>query len=96
MDRRTTSQSRDVGVRELKIRASEIVRAVRRSGARYTITYRGRPVGVLLAVDEAGPAGAKGDASARAWDDLMRLGARIGRGWRGRRASTRILSDMRR
>ena len=42
-----------VGVRELKARASEIIRAVRERRARYVITYRGRPVGVLLPLDEA-------------------------------------------
>jgi len=43
----------DVGVRELKARASEIIRNVRERRARYVITYRGRPVGVLLPLDEA-------------------------------------------
>ena len=43
----------EIGIRELKARASEIVRAVREHRARYTITYRGRPVGVLLPLDEA-------------------------------------------
>ena len=41
----------DVGVRELKIRASEIVRDVRERRARYVITYRGRPVGVLAPLE---------------------------------------------
>ena len=37
----------EIGVRELKVHASEIVRAVRDARARYIITYRGHPVGVL-------------------------------------------------
>ena len=41
-----------VGIRELKNRTSEIVRAVRERGARYIVTYQGRPVGLLLPVDE--------------------------------------------
>lgn len=41
-----------VGVRELKNRTSEIVRAVRERGAQYIVTHQGRPVGVLLPVDE--------------------------------------------
>ena len=41
-----------VGVRELKNRTSEIVRAVRERGARYIVTHQGRPVGLLLPVDE--------------------------------------------
>jgi len=41
-----------VGVRELKNRASEIIRAVREEKAEYIITYQGRPVGLLLPLDE--------------------------------------------
>ena len=41
-----------VGVRELKNRTSEILRAVREEGAEYVITYQGRPSAVLLPVDE--------------------------------------------
>jgi len=40
-----------VGVRELKNRASEILRAVREEGAEYIITYQGRPSAVLLPID---------------------------------------------
>ena len=42
-----------VGVRELKNRATEIVRHVREDRAEYIITYYGRPVAVLLSVEEA-------------------------------------------
>ena len=35
----------DIGVRELKTHASEIVRNVREQRARYVVTYRGQPVG---------------------------------------------------
>ena len=41
-----------VGVRELKNRASEVLRAVREEGAQYLITRHGRPVAILLPVDE--------------------------------------------
>lgn len=41
-----------VGVRELKNRTSEILRAVREEGAEYIITYQGRPAAVLLPIDE--------------------------------------------
>jgi len=42
-----------VGVRELKNRTSEILRAVREDGAEYLITRQGHPVAILLPVDEA-------------------------------------------
>jgi len=41
-----------VGVRELKNRTSEIIRAVREEKAEYIVTYQGRPVGLLLPLDE--------------------------------------------
>jgi prevent-host-death family protein len=41
-----------VGIRELKNRASEIIRAVRERGAQYIVTRRGHPVGLLLPIDE--------------------------------------------
>jgi prevent-host-death family protein len=41
-----------VGVRELKNRTSEILRAVREEGAEYVITYQGRRSAVLLPLDE--------------------------------------------
>jgi len=41
-----------VGIRELKNRTSEIVRAVRERGVQYVVTHQGHPVGILLPVDE--------------------------------------------
>lgn len=88
----------DVGVRELKIRASEIVRAVRERRARYTITYRGRPVGVLLPLVEPSAAGAlpDGESGQAVWDELTEMGEEIGRGWQSDMSSFELLSQMRR
>jgi prevent-host-death family protein len=88
----------DIGVRDLKIRASEIIRNVRERRARYIITYRGRPVGLLLPLGEANSASLP-DASepgTAAWDELTRLGEEIGRGWRSPLSSAELLSEMRR
>jgi prevent-host-death family protein len=88
----------DVGVRELKARASEIIRDVRERRARYVITYRGRPVGLLMPLDEARAASLPlaGESATAAWDELTRLGEEIGRGWRSPLTSAELLSDMRR
>lgn len=88
----------DIGVRELKTHASEIVRNVRERNARYVITYRGRPVGLLVPLDRAGPAelAPMGESAAPAWEELTRLGEEIGRGWRSSLTSTELLSAMRR
>ena len=88
----------DVGVRELKAHASEIIREVREERARYVITYRGRPVGMLVPLEEPGsralPVTEPSDATA--WETLTRLGEEIGREWRSPLTSTELLSEMRR
>jgi prevent-host-death family protein len=88
----------DIGVRELKIHASEIVRDVRERRARYTITYRGQPVGVLMPLEqsETTPPASTGESTAPAWDELIRLGKEIGHGWNSPSTSTELLSDIRR
>ena len=84
-------------VRELKARASEMLRHVSGERARYIITYRGKAVAILAPLDLAA-AEAEGppDAAGGAWDELVRLRTQIGRGWRGRRSSADLLSRMRR
>lgn len=88
----------DVGVRELKTHASEIVRNVRENRARYVITYRGRPVGVLLPLEETpeiqAPVG--GEAGATVWEELSELGEEIGQGWQSPLSGAELLSEMRR
>jgi prevent-host-death family protein len=84
---------REVGVRELKTRASEIVRAVRDEHARYTVTYRGRPVGLLVPLPDPGYEDSDETTN---WSELQRLGEEIGRGWVSPLTSGEILSEMRR
>lgn len=86
----------EIGVRELKTHASEIVRSVREERARYVITQRGRPVAVLLPLDEPLAQAVASEVSGTVWDDLTRLGEAIGRGWQSSQSSTELLSEMRR
>ena len=88
----------EVGVRELKARASEIIREVREQRTRYVITHRGRPVGLLIPLEESGASALPvlGEPTSAAWDELVRLGEEIGRGWRSPLTSTELLSEMRR
>ncbi len=88
----------EIGVRELKTNASEIIREVRERRARYTVTYRGRPVGLLIPLEEVGSAAllATGEPTTAAWDELVRLGEDIGRGWRSPLTGAELLSEMRR
>ena len=71
---------------------------MRDQGARYLITYRGRPVGVLLPLEETGTqkvTPVSGEKTA-AWEELIRLGEEIGRGWQSPLTSVELLSEMRR
>ena len=87
----------EIGVRELKTRASEIIRKVRDRRARYVITYRGRPVGLLLPLEEPDLEERLLDkAAADPWEELTQLGQEIGRGWRADQTSAEILAAMRR
>lgn len=43
----------EIGIRELKSQASEIVRAVREERAEYVVTLRGKPVAMIVPFEEA-------------------------------------------
>lgn len=89
---------RDIGVRELKTHASEIVRNVRKRRARYVITYRGRPIGMLTPLEQAPIVGSDSVAESAdvVWAELTRLGEQISQGWRSPQTSAELLSTMRR
>ena len=91
-----------VGVRELKNQATEIVRQVREEQAEYVITYYGRPVAVLLPVDEewlneearrAADAARPGEEIAA---DLEALRQEIERGWKSDETGVELVSEQRR
>jgi prevent-host-death family protein len=83
----------DIGVRKLKIHASEIIRNVKEKRARYIVTHRGRPVAAIIPIEEvqSGPEGGKS-----VWDELVSLGQRISQNWESERSSTELLTRMRR
>ena len=83
----------DVGVRELKTRASELVRTLREGRARYTVTYRGRAVAVLLPVEDVASPEL---VSADPWKELVALGAELSTAWTADQSSAELLSEMRR
>jgi prevent-host-death family protein len=87
-----------VGVRELKTHASEIIRAVREERARYLITYRGRPVGLLIPLDEVPEPPTEGGQASNsdAWNELTQLGIEIGQNWGADESPAEILSGTRR
>lgn len=63
-----------VGIRELRQRASEIVRQVAEQGETYEITDRGRPAGLLIAPRSSGLAELERRGLVRRADgDLLRI-----------------------
>lgn len=83
----------EVGVRELKAKASEILLAVREQQARYTITYRGEPVAVLLPIEQAPEQ--KRDA-ADVWAELDRLSEEIFANRESDKTLSELITEMRR
>ena len=82
-----------IGVRELKIHASEIVRKVKEKRMRYIVTHRGHPVAAIIPIEEVQPGS---ESRTSAWDELVLLGQQICQNWQSKQSSTEILSDMRR
>ena len=70
-----------VGVRELRQRASEIVRLVRERGEEVEITYRGEPVARLVPLRQQISEQEKRRASEEAWARLDELAQEISAAW---------------
>ena len=85
---------KDIGIRELKSQASHLVRQVAEDHVTYTITRRGRPVGILAPADFV-PAAARGKPDA-AWDRLVALAEQLAAVPPGRKSSLKALAEMRR
>lgn len=83
----------EIGIRELKAHASDVVRAVQEQRARYVVTQRGKPVAAIIPMDAVLP---EKNNSAESWDRLMEIRARLGKGKKNKKNSIEILSEMRR
>jgi len=84
----------EIGIRDLKAKASELVRHVAEDHAVYTITRRGRPVGVLAPTDYVPHARtAKND---EAWDRLEEMWRRFDASPPPKKSALQELFDMRR
>ncbi|RIK31302.1 MAG: hypothetical protein DCC56_03705 [Anaerolineae bacterium] len=86
-------KTEEIGIRELKSRASEVVRAVKEERARYVITQRGKPVATIIPMDAVLPEKKSDD---EVWDRLMQLGEQISKGWKNEKSAVETLSEMRR
>ncbi|MCY3708312.1 MAG: type II toxin-antitoxin system Phd/YefM family antitoxin [Caldilineaceae bacterium] len=85
---------RAIGVRELKTHASEIMRKVREERVSYTITYRGKPVGVLLPLEENGDVAQEKEQDP--WSKLEKIREKMALMPRPEKTLAEALSEMRR
>ncbi|MBL8063777.1 MAG: type II toxin-antitoxin system Phd/YefM family antitoxin [Anaerolineales bacterium] len=89
---RKQKKMEEIGIRELKARASDVVRAVKEQRARYVITQRGVPVAVIIPMDAVPPEKNNGEALQK----MMELRKKLGKNVRNKKNSIDILSEMRR
>ena len=92
MKKKKQARTEEIGIRELKSRASEVVRAVKEERARYVITQRGKPVAVIIPMDAMLPEKKEDDG----WEKLMSIRARLAKDKAKKKSSLEILSEMRR
>ena len=92
MKKKKQSKTEEIGIRELKSRASEVVRAVKEERARYVITQRGKPAAIIIPIDAAPPEKSVDEV----WERLIKLGEEIGKNWESKKSAVEILSEMRR
>jgi prevent-host-death family protein len=82
----------EIGIRELKARASDVVRAVREQRARYVVTQRGVPAALIIPLDAV----VAKPSDDEVWERLMKIGEELGKGWQNEKSAVEILSEMRR
>jgi prevent-host-death family protein len=82
----------EIGIRELKARASDVVRAVKEQRARYVITQRGVPVAVIVPMDAVPPEKKTDEVLQK----MLKLRQKLGKNLRSKKKSVEILSEMRR
>lgn len=89
----------NVGVRELKNQATGIIRDVRENRAEYIVTYHGRPVAVLLPVDERWLQAETKQAIERVtpgedvWAELEALRQEIGQSWQSDKTAVELVKS---
>jgi prevent-host-death family protein len=83
-----------IGVRELKIHVSEVVRHVRDTRARYVVTHRGQPVAVIVPYSprETGEVLTREEG----WARFFEASERLGREWNTPLTAVEVLDEMRR
>ena len=82
-----------VGVRELKLRANEILRRVREDQETFTVTYRGRVVAKLVPAEDMPTERAR---AAVVWTQMDELAREIGAYWPPEVSAAEAVKEQRR
>lgn len=85
-----------IGVRDLKNRASEIVREVHEHEAEFIVTLRGEPVAVLRPLSERNEEERRQDAVEEAMAQIDALADEIARAWNSPQSALELLEEQRR
>lgn len=92
----------NVGVKDLKNQATEILRAVREEQAEYVVTYHGRPVAMLLPIDaawletEQQRAARAARPSPQLLAELEALRVEVDASWRSDKTAVELITEGRR
>lgn len=82
----------EIGIRELKSQASEIVRAVREERTEYIITHRGKPVAMIVPFEEA-PEGKTAQSLSDLWEEMDEIAREIDEQTGGRSFLEQLFKD---
>src|SRR5262245_30167899 len=85
-----------IGVRDLKNRASEIVREVHERETEYIVTLRGEPVAMLRPLSEKSERALRQAEREEALAKLDDLAERIARAWRSPKSGVELVDEQRR
>ncbi len=85
-----------IGVRELKNRASEIVREVHEQEAEFIVTLRGEPVAVIRPLTEKSGRELLQAEEDEALEEVDRLAEKIARAWRSPKSVLELIEEQRR
>lgn len=89
-----------IGVRQLRERTAEVLCKVREEGAEYVITHQGRPIAVLLPIDDKATEEAIIQASKQSatdrWEAYTRLADEISQAWPSGLRTQDLIDEIRR
>jgi prevent-host-death family protein len=85
-----------IGVRELKNKASRVIRTVREDMVEYIVTLRGEPVAVLRPLTVSEAERLRGLQREEALAEMRSLASEVGKSWSSDKSGVELISDQRR